>query len=314
MKLQLKTLWISLGIITIISLLLISITGFTEIITPVLIAFIGGVLSLLSPCSAVLLPGFFAYTFKEKKQLIKMTFIFWLGLATIFIPLGFTASFISQFINNNIESFILISGWLFIILGLITLTDVHVKYMMNIRMPRFLRVKSRDVGSIANTYLMGVMFAFTTGTCIAPIIGGIYTLAATQSNAIMPTVLLTVYSLGLVAPLFIAAWFFEKKQLASSSILKGKMIKIPFTKVSVHSTKLIASLIFIGIGLVFIFSRGTHALIASFEDLGLIDFYLDANYYILNNSDLVSRIIITLLILFILIYIGYLTFKNDKTN
>ncbi|HEV3476439.1 MAG TPA: hypothetical protein VG127_03065 [Rubrobacteraceae bacterium] len=41
-------------------------------------SFLGGVLSLLSPCSAMLLPAFFAYAFGE--ELVKKTGVFYLGL------------------------------------------------------------------------------------------------------------------------------------------------------------------------------------------------------------------------------------------
>ena len=34
------------------------------------VAFAGGVLSLLSPCSALLLPAFFAYAFPSRGQLV----------------------------------------------------------------------------------------------------------------------------------------------------------------------------------------------------------------------------------------------------
>jgi cytochrome c biogenesis protein CcdA len=45
-----------------------------------LAAFFGGILSLLSPCSALLLPAFFAYAFQSRKDLLTKTAIFYLGL------------------------------------------------------------------------------------------------------------------------------------------------------------------------------------------------------------------------------------------
>src|SRR5215204_2637917 len=52
-----------------------------------LAAFFGGVLSLLSPCSALLLPAFFAYAFQSRRKLLAKTSIFYLGLATTLVPL-----------------------------------------------------------------------------------------------------------------------------------------------------------------------------------------------------------------------------------
>ena len=51
-----------------------------------LAAFLGGVLSLLSPCSALLLPAFFAYAFQSRRRLSEKTVVFYVGLATTLVP------------------------------------------------------------------------------------------------------------------------------------------------------------------------------------------------------------------------------------
>jgi len=53
-----------------------------------IVAFAGGVLALLSPCSALLLPAFFAYAFGTPRRLVAQTGLFYLGLLTLFVPLG----------------------------------------------------------------------------------------------------------------------------------------------------------------------------------------------------------------------------------
>ena len=54
----------------------------------VVVAFAGGILALLSPCSALLLPAFFAYAFPSRGKLLLRTGVFYLGLLTLFLPLG----------------------------------------------------------------------------------------------------------------------------------------------------------------------------------------------------------------------------------
>ncbi|HSL37639.1 MAG TPA: cytochrome c biogenesis protein CcdA, partial [Arthrobacter sp.] len=54
-------------------------------------AFLGGVLTLLSPCSALLLPAFFAYAFSTKSRLVARTGLFYLGLLSTLVPLGIFA-------------------------------------------------------------------------------------------------------------------------------------------------------------------------------------------------------------------------------
>ena len=63
-----------------------------------LTAFFGGVLSLLSPCSALLLPAFFAYAFQSRRKLLAKTAIFYLGLAATLVPLGMGISAVSRLV------------------------------------------------------------------------------------------------------------------------------------------------------------------------------------------------------------------------
>src|SRR5690606_39359456 len=61
-------------------------------------AFLGGTLALLSPCSALLLPAFFAYAFKSRGALAGRTLIFLLGLSTLLVPLGMGAAFAGRLV------------------------------------------------------------------------------------------------------------------------------------------------------------------------------------------------------------------------
>src|SRR5690625_4708645 len=87
-------------------------------------AFLGGTLALLSPCSALLVPAFFAYAFKSKKQLAAHTGVFLLGLCTLFIPLGMGASFAGSLVLDYRTQSIWIVGLLLIIFGLMELLGI----------------------------------------------------------------------------------------------------------------------------------------------------------------------------------------------
>ncbi|MDQ3659383.1 MAG: cytochrome c biogenesis protein CcdA, partial [Actinomycetota bacterium] len=84
-----------------------------------LAAFFGGLLSLLSPCSALLLPAFFAYAFDSRGDLIKRTGVFYLGLATTLVPLGMGISAVSGLFYGQRRTLILASGLLLIAFGIL---------------------------------------------------------------------------------------------------------------------------------------------------------------------------------------------------
>ena len=62
------------------------------------VAFLGGVLTLASPCSAFLLPSFFAYAFPSAGRLLSRTLAFYVGLALgILGAIGTYPTFFQQF-------------------------------------------------------------------------------------------------------------------------------------------------------------------------------------------------------------------------
>jgi len=66
-----------------------------------LAAFLGGVLTLLSPCSALLLPAFFAYAFASRSRLLARTAVFYAGLAGVLVPLGMGSSAASTLVYGH---------------------------------------------------------------------------------------------------------------------------------------------------------------------------------------------------------------------
>ncbi|PIS04562.1 MAG: hypothetical protein COT81_05690 [Candidatus Buchananbacteria bacterium CG10_big_fil_rev_8_21_14_0_10_42_9] len=245
---------------------------------PFTVAFLGGVLSLMSPCSAALLPAFFAYSFKEKTHLVKMTFVFWLGLSLVFVPLGFSASFVSKIFVNHQTLLFWIAGLFFFLFGFMVLSGKSWQIL-----PKRFRQAKIDKRTPLGVFIMGVLFAFASGTCTAPILGSIFTLAAASGGTNQAVWLLIVYSFGLVMPLFIVAWFFEKGNFAQSKLIKGRELQFTFGQKNfqVHSTNLITALIFFALGLIFIATNGTNNLLNIYQSGKLTDFYFEFNQKII---------------------------------
>src|SRR5258708_15424533 len=58
-------------------------------------------LTLLSPCSALLLPAFFAYAFASPARLLGRTAVFYAGLAGVLVPLGMGSSAASTLVYGH---------------------------------------------------------------------------------------------------------------------------------------------------------------------------------------------------------------------
>ena len=63
----------------------------------IIAAFLAGMVALFAPCCiTVLLPAYLASTFRQKKNILKMTFIFFAGISAVLIPIGMGAAVLAE--------------------------------------------------------------------------------------------------------------------------------------------------------------------------------------------------------------------------
>ena len=182
-----------------------------------MVALVAGVLSFLSPCVLPIVPPYLAYmggiSIGEmtgqgdgRRRVILPALFFVLGLSTVFMVLGFTASVFGAFVLQNQETLARISGVVVIIFGL------HFLGLFTIPMlNREARLDAGDKGGSAfGAYVLGLAFAFGWTPCIGPQLGAILSLAAQEGSAERGTVLLGIYALGLGLPFLLSAIFIER--------------------------------------------------------------------------------------------------------
>ncbi len=228
-----------------------------------LATFLGGVLTLLSPCSALLLPAFFAYAFQSKGELVRKTGIFYLGLATTLVPLGLGISAVSVLFYGQRSTLILVAGLLIVALGIFQLAGGGFGIGPLARLQG--RIKG---GSAGSTYALGAVYGFA-GFCSGPILGAVLTVAAASGGALQGASLLAVYALGMAAPLFLLALLWDRFDLGRRRWLKGR--EIGLGRLKIHTTNLISGLMFVALGVVFIAYEGTSALSGLYESRGATD-------------------------------------------
>lgn len=230
-------------------------------------AFFGGVLALLSPCSALLLPAFFAYAFQSRSELTARTLLFYLGLATIFVPLGMGASLASTLFVDHRDTMIVVAGALLIAFGVLELAG---KSLTFIRMGG----NANETTSIFGTYTLGMVYGFG-GFCSGPILGSVLTVAATDDNVLRSGAMLAVYALGTTVPLFIFALLWDRLGVGSRKIIRGYGVQ--FGPLFIHSTNLIAGLLFVLLGASFIALGGTNALEGVYDGWGFTELSFQAD-------------------------------------
>lgn len=185
----------------------------------ILVALLAGVLSFLSPCVLPIVPPYLAYMSGisvgemkdgvQRHRVIVPALFFVMGLSTIFLLLGFTASAFGSFVLENQLLLARISGGVIILFGLHFLGVLRIPLL-----DRDVRVDAGDQGGSAmGAYVLGLAFAFGWTPCIGPQLGAILSLAAQEGSTQRGTLLLGVYALGLGLPFLVAAIFIEKSML-----------------------------------------------------------------------------------------------------
>jgi cytochrome c biogenesis protein CcdA len=212
----------------------------------VILAFMGGVLTILSPCFLPIIPAFFAYTFKEKKNIAKMSLVFFLGFTSIFIIFGLFASFAGQVLTMYKTQLILVSGITFVVLGIMELMG------KGFSLPQINVQTGTDTIGV---FTFGALFAIGWTPCIGPILGGILLIAVTFGNYLTSTIMLVSYSLGIFLPLLIVSLLYDKFDLSKHPLVRGKMLKIGGYEV--HSSRLVVGGILLFFGLSFLILGGT---------------------------------------------------------
>jgi cytochrome c-type biogenesis protein len=180
-------------------------------------AVLGGILALLSPCSVMLLPSFFAYAFASPRALLARTGVFYLGLAATLVPLGVFAGTLGSFVTQNRGALVAIAAGLIIVLGIVQIAGL--------RLPSFARRGAAEGTTGYSVFILGAVYG-VAGVCTGPILGSVLTVAALGSNAIYGGTLLALYALGMAIPLFVLAILWTKLRLGQRAWLRPRPIRV----------------------------------------------------------------------------------------
>ncbi|MGC9495898.1 cytochrome c biogenesis CcdA family protein [Streptomyces sp. WG7] len=216
------------------------------------VAFLGGLLALLSPCSALLLPAFFAYSFTSRTRLLGRTALFYAGLCLTMVPLGVAGSLAGRLFYGHRDLLVTAGGWLVIALGAAQLLGLG---FGSRRMQQ--AAGGRRSGSALSVTALGAVYGLA-GFCAGPILGSVLTVAAIGGDPWRGGALLAVYALGMAVPMFLLAALWDRFDLGRRQWLRGRPVRLG--PLRTHSTSLLGGAMFIALGVVFLLFDGTSAL------------------------------------------------------
>lgn len=266
-----------------------------------LASFLGGVLSLLSPCSALLLPAFFAYAFQSRFELAWRTAVFYAGLAVTLVPLGMGLALVSRLVYGYRGTLILVSGLIIIGLGILQISGRGFSLVP----ARFGGVRG---DSLVSTFVLGAVYGFA-GFCSGPILGAVLTVAASSGSPLYGAGLLAIYAAGMALPLFAMALLWDRLDLGHRRWLRGREITLP-GGVPVHSTNLVSGAMFILLGTAYIVFQGMSALEGFYAANGATDLAFAAERWV--NGLAESAPIALMLAVLAFLFVGIALYKLSR--
>ncbi len=196
------------------------------------VVFIEGLLSFLSPCILPILPIYLSMLSNSsienlksgnftKSSLFRNTLFFTLGISATFFILGSSLNVLSSFFNTNKNLIMIIGGIIIVFMGLFYM-DIIKSNILN-KEKRF-KIKSKSMNTVTS-FILGFTFSFGWTPCIGPILASVLIMSSSTDNASTSYLLIVVYTIGFILP-FILVSLFYNRLVKSIDKIKNYMDKI----------------------------------------------------------------------------------------
>lgn len=194
-------------------------------------ALLGGLLTLLAPCSVMVLPTFFAYAFTSPTKLLTRTVTFWAGLITTLVPLGAAIATVTSTLRQWSTGITLTAAVFVILLGFAQVFSVEIP-KITFRRPRVGTITPTgtraggDTSSALSVYLLGITYGFAGVGCAGPILGAVLALAGIGGSPWTGAWLMLLYATGMAAPLAILALLWQTLGLSQKGWLRPRPLHL----------------------------------------------------------------------------------------
>lgn len=173
----------------------------------VLIIFLAGLLTSLTPCMLSMLPitiGYIGgYEAQSRIQAAAQSTWFALGLATTLAAFGIVAAYVGQVYGQVGIGLPILVSVIAILMGL------NLLEALPLRLPSLdgMEFIPKDVPDGVRSYLLGLTFGLVASPCSTPVLATLLAWIASTQDVMLGGALLLAYTAGYVAPLILAGTF-----------------------------------------------------------------------------------------------------------
>ena len=168
------------------------------------ISFLEGIVTFISPCLLPMLPIYISYFAgggeRSTGKTLRCAFGFVLGFTAVFVAMGALAGAVGSFLIRYQTAVNIILGGIVILFGLNYLGVLN----LNIFRGMAGQVKTADM-NFFSAMVFGIVFSVGWTPCVGVFLGSALMLASQQGSAMVGTLMLLCYSLGLGVPFLFSA-------------------------------------------------------------------------------------------------------------
>ena len=162
-------------------------------------AYVLGLLSILSPCSFIVVPVITSEINARLQRILK----FLIGLAITFSILGILSAMTGRLLTN------FLGPWLYLLSAIITLTaGLDMLNLIKLKIPNlFMAHKGM------NTFVLGLIYGGVALSCIGPLLSVILAYIVTKASIFYGFIMMLIYSLGFVTPFVLFGILITDKEI-----------------------------------------------------------------------------------------------------
>ena len=184
-----------------------------------MISFLEGIVTFISPCLLPMLPIYISYFAGGGERSTGKTLTcasgFVLGFTAVFVAMGALAGTVGSFLIRYQTVVNLVLGGIVILFGLNYLGILKLNIFKGMRSD----VKTSDMNFLS-AFLFGIVFSVGWTPCVGVFLGSALMLASQQGSALVGTLMLLSYSMGLGVPFLISAVLIDQLKSAFTFIKK----------------------------------------------------------------------------------------------